>query len=625
MLRETTRSSKVMNSKGSRASTVLENNSPKTVLTTTSGGSPTSSLSSSIEHLFRCSESFGKLDIGVTRSNSTEKKLAWLRSQIIGDDVEFDSPFGKRRLTYADHTASGRSLLYIENFIINNVLPFYGNTHTSDSYVGHRTTKMLHEAAEYIKKCLGGGRQDAIMFCGSGSTAAIKRLQEVTGIAVASTLRERVIKCLSNEERWVVFVGPYEHHSNLLSWRQSLAEVVEIGLDDNGLIDIEDLRRRLESYKYANRPILGSFSASSNVTGIYSDTRRICQLLHEHGGFACFDFAASGPYVKINMRSGEVDGYDAIFLSPHKFLGGPGSPGILLMSRALYQLGSSAPSTCGGGTVSYDTLYLTDIEERESGGTPQIIQTTRASLTFWIKEYISHQVINEQEDTYIEKALNRLLPNKNIWVLGNTTAKRQAILSFLIYSTTNSSSAGMAQDDNDGILNMWRETGNSRDKPLHGPFIAALLNDLFGIQARGGCACAGPYGHSLLHVDESSTLAFRSAIEKGYGGVKPGWTRVSFPYYMANEEFEFILTAIEFLAIYGQRFLPLYHFNWKTGSWTFKKGGFKDLVVEETSDNISKFGSYLIRAKQIANLLPKFPSQRKIPRDIDPYLLYFRV
>ncbi|KAG5241944.1 cysteine desulfurase [Salix suchowensis] len=617
-----------MTSKGSRASTVLENNSPKTVLTSTSGGSPTCSISSSIEHLFRCSESFGKLDIGVTKSNSTEKKVAWLRSQIIGDDVEFDSPFGKRRLTYADHTASGRSLLYIENFIINNVLPFYGNTHTSDSYVGHRTTKMLHEAAEYIKKCLGGGRQDAIMFCGSGSTAAIKRLQEVMGIAVASTLRERVIKCLSNEERWVVFVGPYEHHSNLLSWRQSLAEVVEIGLDDNGLIDIEDLRRRLETYRHANRPILGSFSASSNVTGIYSDTRRISQLLHEHGGFACFDFAASGPYVKINMRSGEVDGYDAIFLR------------ILLMSRALYQLGSSAPSTCGGGTVSYvngfsekDTLYLTDIEERESGGTPQIIQTTRASLTFWIKEYISHQVINEQEDTYIEKALNRLLPNKNIWVLGNTTAKRQAILSFLIYSTTNSSSAGMtrecdgidSKDDNVGILNMWRETGNSRDRPLHGPFIAALLNDLFGIQARGGCACAGPYGHSLLHVDESSTLAFRSAIEKGYGGVKPGWTRVSFPYYMANEEFEFILTAIEFLAIYGQRFLPLYHFNWKTGSWTFKKGGFKDLVVEETSDNISKFGSYLIRAKQIANLLPKFPSQRKIPRDIDPYLLYFRV
>ncbi|KAG5241945.1 cysteine desulfurase [Salix suchowensis] len=641
MVRETTPSAQVMTSKNTRtSSTVWENSSP-TVLTASSGSSSSSSISSPVEHLFRSSESLRALEIGVPESSSTEKKLAWLRSQIIGDDAEFDSPFGKRRLTYADHTASGRSLLYIENFIINNVLPFYGNTHTSDSYVGHRTTKMLREAAEYIKKCLGGGQDDAIVFCGSGTTAAIKRLQEVMGIAVASTLRERVIKCLSNEERWVVFVGPYEHHSNLLSWRQSLAEVVEIGLDDNGLIDIEDLRRRLESYKYANRPILGSFSASSNVTGIYSDTRRISQLLHEHGGFACFDFAASGPYVKINMRSGEVDGYDAIFLSPHKFLGGPGSPGILLMSRALYQLGSSAPSTCGGGTVNYvngfsekDTLYLTDIEERECGGTPQIIQTIRASLTFWIKEYVSHPVIKEQEDTYIEKALHRLLPNKNIWVLGNTTAKRQAILSFLIHSTTNSSSPAMAQDCdgidskdvNDGVLYMWRETGNSRDKPLHGPFIAALLNDLFGIQARGGCACAGPYGHRLLHVDEPSSLAFRSAIEKGYCGVKPGWTRVSFPYYMSNEKFEFILTAIEFTAIYGQRFLPLYHFNWKTGSWTFKQRELNDLVDKDNNGGcINNFESYLIRAKQIADLLPKFPSQRKIPPDIDPDLLFFRV
>lgn len=639
MLRETTHSAQVMTLKYTRTSTVLENNSPS--VTTLSCGSSSSLISSSIEHLCGSSESFRTLNNGGTKGNSTERRLAWLRSQIVGDDVEFDSPFGRRRLTYADHTASGRSLRYIENFIIKNVLPFYGNTHTSDSHVGHRTTKMLHEAAEYIKKCLGGRQNDAIMFCGSGTTAAIKRLQEVIGIAVPSTLRERLIKCLSNEERWVVFVGPYEHHSNLLSWRQSLAEVIEIGLDDNGLIDIEDLRRRLETYRHANRPILGSFSASSNVTGISSDTRGISQLLHQYGGFACFDFAASGPYEKIDMRSGKFDGYDAIFLSPHKFLGGPGSPGILLMRKALYQLRSSAPSTCGGGTVNYvngfsekDTLYLNDIEERESGGTPQIIQTIRASLAFWVKEYISHQVIKEQEDIYIEKALNRLLPNKNIWVLGNTTARRQAILSFLIHSTSNSSSTGMIherdgtdnKDVNDHeVLYMWRETGKRRGKPLHGPFIAAVLNDVFGIQARGGCACAGPYGHNLLHVNEPSTLAIRSAIEKGYAGVKPGWTRLSFPYYMFNEEFEFILTAIEFLAIYGHRFLPLYHFNWKTGSWTFKKREFKDLVVEENKDNINKFESYLIRAKQIVKLLPKFPSQRKIPQDINPNLLFFQV
>lgn len=169
---------------------------------------------------------------------------------------------------------------------------FSANTHTSDNYVGRRTTKMVHEASHYIKKCLAGGSEDAIIFCGSGTTAAIKRLQEVMGIAVPSILRERALKCLSNEERWVVFVGPYEHHSNLLSWRQSLAEVVEIGLDDNGLTNMEDLRRKLESYRDANRPILGSFSACSNVTGIYSDTRSIATLFHQYGGFACFDFAA---------------------------------------------------------------------------------------------------------------------------------------------------------------------------------------------------------------------------------------------------------------------------------------------------------------------------------------------
>ncbi|KAJ6397789.1 hypothetical protein OIU77_018740 [Salix suchowensis] len=340
------------------------------------------------------------------------------------------------------------------------------------------------------------------------------------------------------------------------------------------------------------------------------------------------------------MRSGEIDGYDAVFLSPHKFIGGPGTPGILLMSKALYQLGSSAPSTCGGGTVDFvngfaekHTLYVTEIEERENGGTPQIIQTIRAALTFWVKEYITYRVIEEKENMYTAKALNRLLPNKNIWVLGNTTGKRQAILSFLVYSTTNSSSAPTKHESsrthrkniNDEVLYMWGETGNRRDKPLHGPFVAVLLNDLFGIQARGGCACAGPYGHSLLHVDEPSSLAFRSAIKKGYVGVKPGWTRVSFPYYMSSEEFEFILAAIEFIAIYGQRFLPLYHFNWKTGGWTFKKREFKDLAEKENSDDANKFASYLARAKHIANLLHKFPSQREIPRDLDLSLLHFRV
>jgi selenocysteine lyase/cysteine desulfurase len=172
------------------------------------------------------------------------------------------------------------------------MLLYIGNTHTCESYVGNKTTKMVHEATKYIKKCLGGGEDDALVLCGSGATAAIKRLQEVMGIAVPSILREKMLRCLSEEERWVVFVGPYEHHSNLLSWRQSLAEVVEIGLDDKGLLDMEDLKLQLEAYKDTNRPLLGSFSACSNVTGIYSDTRAIAKLLHQYNAFACFDFAA---------------------------------------------------------------------------------------------------------------------------------------------------------------------------------------------------------------------------------------------------------------------------------------------------------------------------------------------
>lgn len=598
-------------------------------------------------------ESFKKLvEMDLPCNESVEEKLCWLRSQIIGNYAKFDSPFGRRKLVYADHTASGRSLRYNEDFIINHLLPFYGNTHTCDSYVGSRTTKMLHEATEYIKKCLGGGEDDAIIFCGSGTTASIKRLQEVMVIAVPSILRESMLNSLSKEERWVVFVGPHEHHSNLLSWRQSLAEVVEIGLDDKGLLDMEALKLQLESYKDTNRPLLGSFSACSNVTGIYSDTHAIAMLFHKYNGYACFDFAASGPYVEIDMRSGKNDGYDAVFLSPHKFLGGPDSPGVLLMNKALYRLRSSPPSTCGGGTVTYvnafdekDTIYMENIEDRENGGTPPIIQTVRASLAFWVKEYIGYNEIEKREQLYINKALKRLVTNPNIKILGNLNAKRQAILSFLIYSTTNScSSIDSSSQEHEGELNLWQEMENQRGKPLHGPFVAALLNDLFGIQARGGCACAGPYGHELLNINKSQSLAIRSAVQEGYIGVKPGWTRVSFPYYMSESDFDYILSAIEFLAVYGQRFFPLYSFNLRNGSWTMKTEKFEAVNKEDTCNisnhllgknleeintdvdvAVSRNQTYLDVAKYIASSLPKFPPQGILQEEMDPNILYFRV
>ncbi|KAG9137580.1 hypothetical protein Leryth_019768 [Lithospermum erythrorhizon] len=233
----------------------------------------------------------------------------------------------------------------------------------------------------------------------------------------------------------------------------------------------------------------------------------------------------SGPYTKIDMRSSEIDGYDAIFISPHKFIGGPGSPGILLVNKALYRLKSSPPSTCGGGTVAYvngfnakDTVYADNIEEREDAGTPAITQKIRAALAFWVKEYIGYKIIQNKEQSHIKQALNKLLQNPNINVLGNTTSKREAILSFLVYPSSPNSPlsplANVASMNRGDLMGKLEAFTYINRKPLHGPFVAKILNDLFGIQARGGCACAGPYGHSLLNVDESQSLAIRSTIKK---------------------------------------------------------------------------------------------------------------
>ncbi|XP_047050948.1 probable cysteine desulfurase [Lolium rigidum] len=602
--------------------------------------------------------------LGMTTSEkgaaAADDKLEWLRSQLIGKDVEFDTPFGRRALTYADQTASGRSLRYIEDYLVKEVLPFYGNTHTEDSHVGSKTTRLVHKAARYIKRCMGAGAGDALLFCGAGTTAAIKRLQEVIGVALPSVeMRDRLSAQLRNEERWVVFVGPYEHHSNLLSWRRSLAEVVEIGLDADGLVDVAALRRALGSPEYADRPMLGSFSACSNVTGIMTDTREIARVLHQRGAFACFDFAASGPYVKIDMKSGEIDGYDAVFLSPHKFVGGPGTPGILLMNKSLYKLTSQPPSTCGGGTVAYvngfnedDTLYYDDIEEREDAGTPPIVQKIRVSLAFWVKEHVGYDTMGLRERVYSEMAMNRLAKNPNVRVLGNTRVDRLPIFSFLVYPAVVKQSLfnGFDEAGSDEIVT--ENMRSSKQLPLHGRFVTRLLNDLFGIQARGGCACAGPYGHLLLDVDKELSLSLRSAILEGYSGLKPGWTRLSFSYYLSKEEFKFILSAVEFIAAYGHRFLPLYKFDWITGNWTFRKQAIKYHIMREelslgaeplkrpnhkTNPHVvdklekpqagnHKFQSYLESANKIALSLPDVNQQTlSIPKGVHPELVLFHI
>ncbi|KAL5227178.1 hypothetical protein ABZP36_015443 [Zizania latifolia] len=557
-------------------------------------------------------------------------KLEWLRSQVIGAEVEFVSPFGTRRITYADHTASGRCLRFVEEFVQQNVLPYYGNTHTVDSYVGLHTSKLAAEAAKYVKRSLGAGPEDVLLFCGTGCTAAIKRLQEVTGMTVPPTLRSVALDVLPQAERWVVFVGPYEHHSNLLTWRESLAEVVEIGLrPDDGHLDLDALEAALATPERAGRPMLGSFSACSNVTGLRTDTRAVARLLHSYGAYACFDFACSAPYVGIDMRSGEEDGYDAVFLSPHKFLGGPGSPGVLAMATRLYRLRRTAPSTSGGGTVVYvsaygDTVYCEDTEEREDAGTPAIIQKVRAALAFRVKEWVGEACIEAREDRMLIFALRRIResanPNLRLLLGGDqpSSGHRLPVLSFVVYPPRD----GADQQEQQGAVR----------PQLHCRFVTKLLNDLFGVQARGGCACAGPYGHRLLGITPARAKAIKSAVEMGYHGVRPGWTRVSLAYYTSTEEAEFVLDAVNFVASFGHRFLPLYDFDWETGDWEYNhsnNGAIPPAAAAASGGRVKaehEYKSYMAFAQRLAGSMSTFLDSapvRHVPKGIDPQLLYF--
>jgi selenocysteine lyase/cysteine desulfurase len=339
-----------------------------------------------------------------------------------------------------------------------------------------------------------------------------------------------------------------------VTWRQGLATVVEVDLAADGGIDLDHLSRLLEDPAYQGRMRIGSFSAASNVTGMRSPVKEIARLLHAHGAYACFDYAASAPYVEIDMNpapdeNGGDASLDAVFLSPHKFLGGPGASGVLVFNDRLYHR-ELPPSVAGGGTVDYvsplDQDFIEDIEEREKAGTPGVLQTLKAALVLELKRDLGVERIERRELELLERAMQHWSTNERIEILGNPDPTRRiGIVSFNLR--------------------------DPRGRYLHPKLVTVLLNDLFGIQSRAGCSCAGPYGHRLLGIDESMSEEYRAWVRKGYQGIKPGWCRVGFHYAMDDVEAEFVTSAIEFLADYGHRFLRLYDFDVETGMWRHRE------------------------------------------------------
>lgn len=496
--------------------------------------------------------------------NESGLDLDYLRSQIVGVDASIQTPFGDRLMLYADYTASGRALHFIEDYLVG-LQQLYANSHTEDDASGRVTTELLHRAEEQIKRAVNAGPDGRIIACGTGATGAIDRMQQLVGVKLppaGRALLDGLVQGFFGQERAqefkrfcidqqpVVFVGPYEHHSNEISWRECMATVVEVAMADDGGIDLQHLEQLLQEPAYQGRMRIGSFSAASNVTGIRSPVRRLARLLHEYDALAFFDYAASAPYVPIDMNpqtaDGSADAYiDAVFISPHKFLGGPGASGLLVFNKRCYHP-ELPPSIAGGGTVEYvgpaDHDFIHDIEAREKAGTPGIVQTLKAALVFELKAAVGLQRIERREAAMLRQAFERWGAHPHIEILGNPDPARRV-----------------------GIVSL--NIRDPKQQYLHPRLITTLLNDLFGIQSRAGCSCAGPYGHQLLGIDDQKAEEYRSWISRGYHGVKPGWCRVGFHYVFDDDEVEYLLRCVEFVAEHGYRFVHFYRFDARSGGW----------------------------------------------------------
>lgn len=477
----------------------------------------------------------------------TETLIDRVRAGLAGGDVRLETPFGSRPLFYADYTASGRALADIEA-VMQRLASDYANPHTEDSATGRASNAWMREAERIIKSAVNAGPGDCLIPCAAGATGAIHKLQEILGLAIPPATRAALGGLGDYAPDTVVFVGPYEHHSNELTWRESLAETVTIPLAADGGIDLSALAAALSDQRHAGKRKIGAFSAASNVTGVRTDVTALARCLHAHGAIMCLDCAASAPYLPIDMHPSDPEAaIDAVYFSPHKFVGGPGSCGLLLFNSALYPE-HLPPTLSGGGTVRYvwpgGHDFIDDIEARERAGTPGLPQFVRAALVLKLQTEIGHDMIAAREHRALETALSRWTANPRIEVLGPADpARRIGIVSF----------------------NLLSRTGNRIPPRL----VTVLLNDLFGIQSRAGCSCAGPYGHHLLGIGDDETMAIRERVLAGETGARPGWCRVSLHWTMSTDDVDFLVSAVEFLAEHADVFARFYDCDERTGGWAW--------------------------------------------------------
>lgn len=447
-----------------------------------------------------------------------EQHFKKFRDKIIGIDEEFKTPYGTKKMIYADWIASGRLYAPIEAKMLDVIAPYIGNTHTEATETGTLMTKAYQYAHKLIKDHVNASGDDIIITSGSGMTGVVNKFQRILGLK--SCCCKDLKNCKDHDEKPVVFCTHMEHHSNQTSWLETIAEMVLIEPDDQNMVDPEELRKLLNKYK-SRKYKYGAFTACSNVTGIQPDYYELAKIMHEYEGYAFIDFAGSAPYVDIDMHPADpMKRLDAVFFSPHKFLGGPGSSGVLVFNKSLYN--NPVPDHPGGGTVEWTDpwgghKYIEDIELREDGGTPGFLQTIRAALAIEVKNLMGTKNMAIREHELVERAFEGLEKAKEIHILADNIKDRLGIFSF------------------------WFEN-------IHFNLIVKLLNDRFGIQVRGGCACAGTYGHFLLSVTPEKSKQITAKIMSGDLTEKPGFVRISLHPTMTNEELDFIIDAVTEIA-----------------------------------------------------------------------------